>query len=278
MMDNNNRPKIGLALSSGSARGFAHIGVIKALLHHGVPIDCVCGSSIGAIVGGIYAAGTDLGMLESIVTNMSTRSIFDFSMPQKGLLKGEKFAEIIKTLTKDKTFAELNIPFSCAACDIINGKSDILSNGKVYRAIRASMSVPGMFRPYTIDGTMYVDGGVLNPVPVDGARALGAEYVIAVDVRYRGGKETIKPTALQVLLRTFDLMAFEASRCQSIAADAIILPQVQHTKKYTNANAEECIRIGYEETAQKIIEIQADIERLSNERRQKIETGSFPLT
>ncbi|MBC8401426.1 MAG: patatin-like phospholipase family protein [Candidatus Marinimicrobia bacterium] len=175
---------IGLALGSGSARGWAHIGVIEALEENNIPIDCIAGTSIGAFVGAVYAAG-DINSLKEFALRMDWKmvlSYFDVVFPKSGFLDGKKVHDLFSMHTNAQTFADFRIPVRMLATDLNNGQQVILDSGNIIESIRASVSVPGVFTPVRRGDQMLVDGGLVNPVPVDMARAMGAAVVIAVDL------------------------------------------------------------------------------------------------
>lgn len=177
------KPKIGLALGSGSARGWAHIGVIRALEEAGVKAEVVCGCSIGALVGAAYIDG-QLDGLETWVSGLTWKDVvglMDVTLAG-GLFKGEKLLSFFEGQFADKEIAQLPQPFGCVATDLANGREVWLREGSVVQAVRASISIPGLFTPVNRDGRLLVDGGLVNPVPVSLCRALGADIVIAVDL------------------------------------------------------------------------------------------------
>ncbi|MBI4996693.1 MAG: patatin-like phospholipase RssA [Rhodocyclales bacterium] len=177
------KPKIGLALGSGSARGWAHIGVIRALEDAGIRPDVVCGCSIGALVGAAYVDG-DLDRLEKWVSRLAWKDVWGLMDVRfsGGLIKGEKLISFLERHFIDKEIAELPLPFGCVATDLANGREVWLREGSVTAAVRASIAVPGLLTPAKRDGRLLVDGGLVNPVPVSLCRALGADIVIAVDL------------------------------------------------------------------------------------------------
>jgi len=178
--------KIGLALGGGGARGCAHIGVIKALQKANIPIDYIAGCSIGAVVGGIFATG-GLNDFETYLTKLTKKDIltkFDPVWMKNGFFGGEKATKILEQFLGKKTFRGCKIPFSAVATDLIHGKEVVLSKGSLKEAIRASISLPGVFTTVKKSGTELVDGGVINPLPVNVVRKMGAEIVIAVDLNY----------------------------------------------------------------------------------------------
>jgi len=176
--------KIGLALGSGSARGWAHIGVIQGLREEGIPIDMVCGTSIGAIVGGAHAAGA-LDQLDAWVRELSWSDIIGFMdvmFPRSGLIEGEKIIKFFRENFSDPNIEDLPIPFAAVATDLMSGSELWLQKGSLMDAMRASMSMPGIFVPCKRETQWLVDGGLVNPVPVSLCRAMGAEIVIAVNL------------------------------------------------------------------------------------------------
>lgn len=177
------KPTLGLALGSGSARGWAHIGVIRELAAAGYVPDVVAGCSIGAFVGAAYADG-DLDPLEQWVSGLAWKEVLgllDVSF-SGGLIKGEKLFGFFQRHFVDKDFANLPVPFSCVATDLATGREIWLREGSVASAVRASTAVPGLFQPVVRDERLLVDGGLVNPVPVSLCRAMGADCVIAVDL------------------------------------------------------------------------------------------------
>jgi NTE family protein len=193
------KPKLGLALGSGSARGWAHIGVIRALAEAGYVPDVVAGCSIGAFVGAAYADG-DLDQLEHWVTGLAWKEVLgllDVSF-SGGLIKGEKLVEFFQSRFVDKDFSSLPVPFACVATDLATGREVWLREGSVAGAVRASIALPGLFTPILRDDRLLVDGGLVNPVPVSLCRAMGADIVIAVDLgsdRMGGPRHKAEPAA-----------------------------------------------------------------------------------
>ncbi len=177
-------PKIGIALGSGSARGWSHIGVLEALEELGIPIHCVAGTSIGAYVGFAYAAG-DLKKLKDFTLTLDRRKVFshlDLTFPRSGFFEGKHFSQLIKAATDATSFEELEIPFAAVATDMLRGEEVVFKDGDPFLAIRASGSVPGLLTPVKWKNRLLVDGGVVNPVPMNVLRAMGAEKIIAVDL------------------------------------------------------------------------------------------------
>ena len=198
--------RFGLALGAGGTKGFAHIGVLQVLTEHGIVPDMVAGISI--------------------------RQYMDFPNPfSAGLFKGDRFEELLRLLTHDKAFGETLIPFLCTAVDAELGRLDILDRGKLYRAVRASMSIPGIFRPAELDGRYYVDGGVIERVPCKALRDRGMDVVVGVDVGYQG--EPVKPesmSAAEQVNQTIRIMQKEMMRYRRSQADLMLVPKVQYIR------------------------------------------------
>lgn len=177
--------RVGLALGSGGARGWAHLGVLQALREKNIRIDCVAGTSMGAIVGAFYAAGRE-PVLRELAEHMDWRRLRQFfweiSMSRSGLTDGKKLLEETRKMLGMKEFRELKLPFRAVATDLETGGEVVLNAGNLLKALRASISIPGVFSPVWAGKRLLVDGGLVNPVPVNVARAMGAQIVIAVDV------------------------------------------------------------------------------------------------
>ncbi|MEA1939613.1 MAG: patatin-like phospholipase family protein [Candidatus Caldatribacteriota bacterium] len=184
--------KFGLALGSGSARGMAHIGVIQILEAYHIPIDMIAGTSIGSVVGSVYATGASVEKMKKAALAMKHRksfSLFDPTIPRSGLISGNRAEEILNKIgLKDKTFDDLKIPFSAVATDIKTGAKVILNQGSVIKAVRASFSIPGIFTPVKYQDYYLVDGGVVDPVPVDVVQKMGANIIIAVSLTQQSPK------------------------------------------------------------------------------------------
>lgn len=177
------RKKIGLALGSGGARGFCHIGVLGVLAENNIPIDFVSGCSMGAIVGGCYCAGVPLEKLRTIAEKITQMVVMDINVSVKnfGLIKGRRAVNVIKPLVGEKTIEECEIPFRATATDLRSGQLKVFDTGKLITALRASMSIPVAFHAVATGKEVLVDGGVLERVPIDCCKEMGADVVIAVD-------------------------------------------------------------------------------------------------
>ena len=246
---------VGLALGGGSARGFAHIGVISALEKHNIPIDLVSGCSMGAIIGGIYASGCEIEYLSKFAAVIDEKKLFDYTIPSHGYIRGNKIQQLIKLLTREYNFGQTKLPFACIAVDMESGKLVTFQKGPLHEAIRASISIPGIFIPHEIKGRIYVDGGVLDRIAVDAAREIGAEFVIASDVGYRG-EGLSKPRGLiQVLENTFTLASWEITKEQLKRADVVIEVDVRDFDANSTKDAKMIIERGMFAAEKRIPEI-----------------------
>ena len=217
--------KIGLALGGGAARGFAHIGVIKALEAQGIIPDIVVGTSAGAVVGALYAAGNNGFELQKLAHRLDETKLADWSIPDRGVLKGDGLQKFVNDAVTNRPIETLKKPFAVVATDLHSGEAILFRTGNTGMAVRASATVPGVFRPVSINGHEYVDGGLSSLVPVRFARQLGADVVIAVDISAPPGKQQVRGT-LDILLQTFTIMGQNLARYELKEADIVIRPQV----------------------------------------------------
>jgi len=176
------RKKIGLVLGSGSARGFAHIGVLSVLEKHGIRPDYIAGTSIGAAVGALYATGMSAEYMKRLTISTEWQDLLDFTIPKTGVIAGNNIEEYLQDLTNNCKFKDLVIPLAVVATDIKNAHKVVFAEGNVAKAVRASISVPGVFSPVEIDSHELVDGGLVDPIPIDVAKNMGADIIIAVDL------------------------------------------------------------------------------------------------
>lgn len=174
--------KIGLALGGGGARGLVHIGILKVLEKHGIKPHYIAGTSIGSVVAAAYATGRSAASIEEEFRKTDWGKIVDFTVPKYGLLQGKVVEEKIRGLVRNKSFRDLEIPLRIVAYDLTARERVVFAQGDVARAVRASISIPGVFTPYKIGKHFYIDGGVSDPTPFDIVRAMGADIVVAVDL------------------------------------------------------------------------------------------------
>jgi NTE family protein len=215
------QPKVALALGGGAARGFAHIGVIKALEAQGIFPDIVVGTSAGAVVGSLYAGGHNGFDLQALAIQMEERQVSDWSLPDRGIFKGEALQSFVNQAVGNRPLEKLNRLFAVVATDLQSGEAVVFRTGNTGMAVRASSTVPGVFQPVSINGHEYVDGGLVSPVPVRIARSLGADFVIAVDISARPRLAKTEST-IDILLQTFSIMGQSISRFELTEADVVI--------------------------------------------------------
>jgi len=253
-------PKIGLALGSGGARGFAHLGVIKALTEAGIPIHLIAGSSMGALVASFYGAGIDMERLYKLSTAFKRKYFLDFTVPKMGFISGKKVKEFIKVFTHGKNIEDLSIPIGIVATDLLTGEKVVFQTGSVADAVRASISIPGIFVPEKYNGRILVDGGVSDRVPVSVAKEMGADIVIAVDVS-RVKRNAEITSIYDVIMQSIDIMQAEIINNREIAASVMIRPPVEIYSSRAFTNIEEIINHGEEEAKKHLTQIKTVIEQ-----------------
>lgn len=255
------KPRIGLALGGGSARGFAHIGVLKSLEQAGIKPDAVVGTSAGALVGAFYAAGWTPWQIEEFFLQVRESDVADFSAAGKrGLLTGDALASLVQGKLKNARIESLPIPFAAIATDLKTGELQMLRQGPVADAVRASCSLPGIFVPKSVDGRELVDGGLVSPLPVGSARRMGCDVVIAVDV-----SAPPQPSELsglyEVILQSFDIMGRALSNQEALQADLLIRPDTARWSSSDFNARRELIQAGYVAAQGKLADVRARLAR-----------------
>jgi NTE family protein len=254
------QPKIGLALGSGGARGFAHLGVIKVLKDEGIPIHLIAGSSLGALVGSFYATGIEINRLYKLSTAFKRKYFLDFTVPKMGLITGKRVKEFIKIFTHGKNIEELSIPLGVVATDLLTGERVVFKSGPISDAVRASISIPGIFVPVKYRGRLLVDGGVSDRVPVSVAKEMGADIIIAVDVSMVKKNADIS-SIYDVIMQSIDIMQTEIINIRDVtAADIMLRPSVEQYSSRAFTNIAEIISLGEEETKKHVMQIKKVIE------------------
>jgi len=251
------RKKIGLALSGGAARGFAHLGVLKVLVKHEIPIDFIAGTSAGSIIGAAFASGMSVEEIIELGKKISWFRVSKFSYSPKGLLSNAPLGAFLESNFPVKNFEDLPIPFAAIACDLETGEEVVLKKeGDLITAIRASCTVPGVFVPIRHENRMLIDGGVISLVPTKAVKKLGAEIVIAVDVNACGMTYWKTPsTFLGIFFQSAMLLLRTAGKSQHYRADTVIIPQIAHLRPDEIGKMDEFIRAGEEAALEKIDEI-----------------------
>jgi NTE family protein len=252
------RKTIGLALSGGGARGFAHVGVLKALVENDISIDFVAGTSAGSFVGGAFAAGMTPDQIMKAGQHINWFRIAGLSYSPRGLLSNFKIHNFFTHHFPTSKFEELKIPFAAVACDLGSGDEVILKDeGDLATAIRASCAIPGVFAPVEdAEGRLLIDGGVISPVPINAIREFAPDIVIAVDLMACGASFWGKPrTLLGTLFQSAMLLLRSASRHQHYAADVVIEPQIAHIRPDQMGKRDELYELGKAAAEERIEEI-----------------------
>ncbi|MGN0858534.1 MAG: patatin-like phospholipase family protein [Stenotrophomonas sp.] len=217
--------KIGVALGGGAAKGFAHIGVIKMLEANGFEPVVISGTSAGSVVGALYASGMNAFQMQEKAVALDQASIRDVRLFSGGLIQGQKLQDYVNEQVAGRNLQQLRKPLAVVATRLEDGHRTVFTRGNVGQAVRASSSIPGVFEPVAISGKTYVDGGVVSPVPVDAARQLGAEVVIAVDISSRASGQ--RPDGLLgTVNQSIAIMGQRLGEQELARADVIIRPQV----------------------------------------------------
>lgn len=238
-------PRLGLALGGGAARGFAHIGVIQVLEEAGIRPQLVAGTSAGSLVAALYATGVSGRELERVAMGMEESALTDWTLPLggRGFLRGEALARFVRQAVEGKTIEQMTLPLGVLATDLKTGDGVLFRRGDTATAVRASSAVPGVFTPVTISGKDYVDGGLVAPVPVQQAREMGAEVVLAVDIS--SAPEGNNPEGnLQVLLQTFAIMGRSINRHELAGADVVVRPSLNGVSSANFAARQQSIAAG----------------------------------
>lgn len=264
-MTDRRTPKIGLALGSGGARGFAHIGVLKVLEAHNISVDLVAGSSMGSLIGALYCNGIEPGMMEKLAVNLKRKHWLDPIVPNMGLVAGEKIKQLVRLLTHQKNLEQLTTPLAVVATDIETGEKVVFREGPIDQAVRASISIPGIFVPEKVGDRVLVDGGVVDRVPVSVVREMGADIVIAVDVAQYEIKMKVR-SIFDVIAQAIDVMEREILRHQILSADLIIRPQVGQYSSISYTDVEEIVAEGERTALEQIEAIQSLIADWKGER------------
>jgi NTE family protein len=257
-----NRPRVGLALSGGAARGIAHVGVLRALIENQIPIDAIAGASAGALVGGSFAAGLSIDDLEEMARGFRWRHTARFSFSRLGLQSNKRMEDYLRQRLPVTRFEDLKIPFAAMVTDLRKGALVVFRDkGDLPFAIRASTCIPAVYTPIEdSEGRLLIDGGIVANLPISHTRDLGADIVIAVDVNSDGIRFFHKPrTALGVLAYVFVAVERIVSNQERQDADVLITPKIGHIRWDQTRRSNELVKLGYEAGLAAIDEIRAVI-------------------
>ncbi len=270
------RKKVGLALGTGAARGLAHIGVLEILEKEGIPIDIIAGTSIGALIGVLYAQGKNSTLIKKLALETGLGRILtlmDLTLPRTGFIGGKRIKVWLRSVIgQDVQFSDLKIPFACVATDIMTGGEVVMNHGSVLEAVRASISIPGIFTPVNHEGRYLVDGGLVNPVPISVLKNMGAEFIIAVNVipdisidnrsywtGKKGSKEFRELNIFDVLMQSIYIGIHALAKTATNDADVVIEPQVAYISPGDFLRARECILQGELATQDVILKLKRQL-------------------
>ncbi len=297
-----NHFKIGLALGGGGARGLSHVGIIQALEKRGIPIDFIAGTSVGSVVGAFYALHKDSQRLcktaQELAEKMNQyKNQFDFSQFNKEdrkILPWGKLTEFIKKsyflhteLSKtcindgmmmeklfeeifdEKQFNDTKLPFIAVAADLVRGEEVHLNNGRLIPALMASCAIPGIFPPVQLHNKLLVDGGIIDNVPIEAVRKLGANFIIASNITRKLKKKVKYKNAIDILVRSEKITSKELRKVQLDKADFVISPEIHHIDWWNFSKPEQCMRLGKEAADKVLTELQKKIKKMQIKTRWK---------
>jgi NTE family protein len=255
------RPKVALVLGGGAARGFAHVGVIRALERQKIPIDLIVGTNTGSLFGAIYADRKSASELERTALVLEERDIFDYNFinPIQGFVRGDRLEEFVAKNLSIDDIERLKIPFAAVATDLQKGEVVALQSGSVARAVRASNAIPGIFSPVAHQGKLLADGGVLDNVPVDVARKMGADIVIAVDLG-DGMQEAQVNNIFDAIVQSLYLAARQNSEAKLKQADVVIRPKLANAGLMDFSRKKELLALGVQAAEQALPAIRAKLD------------------
>jgi NTE family protein len=258
--------KIAVVLGAGASRGFTHIGALKILEANRVPIHLIVGTSAGSFVGSLSAYGFTAFQIQSLSFSIEKGDIADLTVPDNGFIKGEKLESYVNHLVNNTPIEKMRIPFYAVATDIQSGEEVVFASGNTGTAVRASCSIPGIFRPVKIGAHTYVDGGLVSPVAVDYARKMGADLVIAVDIS-TGANNAPPQTTVETIMQSVNIMYSKISQNQLSRADVVIRPKVSHIGSTDFSKRHEAVLEGEKAAIEAMPAIKAALDRLRAEGR-----------
>jgi len=245
-------PPLGIALSGGTAKSVAHVGVIKALVQSEIPISYIAGTSGGSMVAAMYASGMPVSSLERVATTISWRKLVTIKLTRLGFISSRRIEEFVEEMIGPLTFADLKVPCGIPATNLVTGARRVFTEGSVAKAVRASCSIPQIYLPVEIDGEYYVDGGLSEYLPIDTLRELGCEFAVGshlgtIDPTYRRPRHV-----LHLVVQVTGLMARLNSVVSEKKADLIIHPNLDRFSSFDFDNSSRMIEVAYDTTMQAI--------------------------
>mgnify|MGYP005848230123 CR=1 FL=1 len=272
IMENPDRPKIALVLGGGAARGFAHIGVIRALEQEHIPIDMIVGTSVGSLIGAIYASDKNSFELEWTAFSLEKEHIFDFAFMSMitgmGPVKGDRLEDFVKSKIPSVNIEQLKLPFTAVATDLNRGTRVVIDKGPVAKAVRASSAIPGVFQPVEHQGRLLVDGGVIDNIPISVARERGADIVIAVDISENVVNYNIS-NMIDVVLQAVNIIFSENVSYKKKDADVLITPAVGSVGMLDFSQKKRCMQAGIDAAQKAVPDIKKKIEEWMQKKAEK---------
>jgi NTE family protein len=266
------KPKIALVLGGGAARGFAHVGVIRVLEQEKIPIDMIVGTSVGSLIGAIYANDANSFDLEWTAFSLEKDNLFDYAIfsaiTGMGLVKGDKLEDFVKTKIPTANIENLKLPFAAVATDLNRGTRVVLDRGSVAKAVHASSAIPGVFNPVDYQGRLLVDGGVVDNIPIAVAREKGADIVIAVDISENVTNFNVT-NLVDVMLQSVNIMFNENVKYKKMDADVLIAPVVGDVGMLDFTQKKRCMQAGIEAAQKAAPEIKKKIEEWGKKKTAK---------
>lgn len=272
IIENSDRPKIALVLGGGAARGFAHIGVIRALEQGHIPIDMIVGTSVGSLIGAIYASEKNSFELEWTAFSLEKEHIFDFAFMSMiagmGPVKGDRLEDFVKSKIPLVNIEQLKLPFAAVATDLNRGTRVVIDKGPVAKAVRASSAIPGVFQPVEHQGRLLVDGGVIDNIPISVARERGADIVIAVDISENVVNYDIS-NMIDVVLQAVNIIFSENVSYKKKDADVLITPAVGNVGMLDFSQKKRCMQAGIDAAQKAVPDIKKKIEEWMQKKAEK---------
>lgn len=273
------KPVVALALGSGGERGFAHIGVIKALEANDIGVDIVVGTSSGSVVGALYAGGYKSDELEQLALKLDQDRLNDFELSKRGYIRGEQLQDFINRALKNRSIEQLNKSFVAIATQLGSGNAVAFNRGNTGMAVRASSSIPGVFHPVLIDGEEYVDGDLKKPVPVSVAREMGADIVIAVDISQQPKDNPVPQDIIDTLSQSIRIMRQSILARELESAQVVIRPAIGPTPEIDTANKRLLIKNGEDAAIAALPQIREWLQKIANEKMlERAEKQRLPRT
>lgn len=272
------KPVVALALGSGGERGFAHIGVIKALEANGIGVDIVVGTSSGSVVGALYAGGYKSDELEQLALKLDQAQLNDFELSKRGYIRGEQLQDFINRALKNRSIEQLNKSFVAIATQLGSGNAVAFNRGNTGMAVRASSSIPGIFHPVLINGEEYVDGDLKKPVPVSVSREMGADIVIAVDISQQPKDNPAPQDIIDTLTQSIRIMRQSILARELESAQIVIRPAIGQTPEIDTASKKLLIKNGEDATIAALPQIRDWLQKIANEKMlERAEKQRLPL-